>query len=68
NLPETGQLELALADVGLLQAVVGDTVVERVRPVRIGVRDVGESRRGHRRVVLERGVVQMLEGRSVPRQ
>jgi len=52
DLPQAGELEAALADVGLLEAVVGDAVVERVGPEGVRAGRVGERRARHRRVVL----------------
>ena len=61
DLPEAGQLGLTTADVVHRVAVVGHTVVERIRPegVRVGVSD--GDRGGGARVVGESGAGQVFE-------
>lgn len=57
DFPETWQLEGSLADGGILEAVVGESVVEGVRPEGVRRRRVGGRCRRCRRVVLRRGML-----------
>lgn len=61
NLPQTGKLRLAVADASNTETVVGQTVVEGVRPVGISAAVTDRNTRRGARVVEETGGAESLE-------
>jgi hypothetical protein len=62
DLPQTGDLGLALARPGDSQTIVRQAVVERVRPVGVRVGGCHWDRRRGGGVIRERGIAQQAEG------